>query len=120
LHQDLQIALSRDDADVEKVQPALAQTRRSGVTPEDVSLEFGFRKIIEKWAVRWQASPDDVDCLQDMNRVLDVLDILPFQVNLWVAQNAAYEVVKTAGVRISEESARIALRLGVAAAQDLP
>jgi hypothetical protein len=36
-----------------------------------------------------------------------------------VAQNAAYEVVKTAGVRISEESARIALTLGVAAGRDL-
>ncbi len=42
-----------------------------------------------------------------------MLDILPFAVNLWVAQNAAYEVLKGSGAQVSKESAAIALRLGV-------
>ena len=52
-----------------------------------------------------------------MNRVLDVLDILPFKINLWMAQNAAYDVVKGGSRRASEQSAAIALRLGVVAGQ---
>jgi alpha-amylase/alpha-mannosidase (GH57 family) len=117
LHQDLQTALSRDDVAVERVQPVLEQVRRSGVSPEEVSLEFAFRQVLEKCALRWQASPDDADAVEDMNRVLDVLDILPFKINLWMAQNAAYDVVKGGSRRASEQSGAIALRLGVVAGQ---
>ena len=116
LHQDLQAALSREDVDVAKVKPLLDQIRRSGVSPEEVSLEFAFRQVVEKWALQWRDSPDDADAREAMNRVLDVLDMLPFQVNLWAAQNAAYEVVKGSGAEASEESAAIAFRLGVAPA----
>jgi hypothetical protein len=45
LHQDLQTALSRDDVDVEKVRQLLDQIRRSGVSPEEVGLEFAFRRF---------------------------------------------------------------------------
>ena len=116
LHQDLQTALSREDVDAAKVKPLLDQIRRSGVSPEEVSLEFAFRQVVEKWALKWRDSPDDPDAREALSRVLDVLDILPFQVNLWAAQNAAYEVVKGSGAEVSEESAAIAFRLGVAPA----
>ena len=118
LHQDLQIALSRDDVDAEKIRQLLDQIRRSGASPEEVSLEFAFRQVLEKSALRWQASPDDADAVEAMNRLLDVLDILPFQVNLWEAQNAAYEVAKNSAAQVSGESGAIALRLGVALGED--
>jgi alpha-amylase/alpha-mannosidase (GH57 family) len=119
LHQDLQTALSGDDIDVEKVRQLLDQGRRSGLSPEQVSLEFAFRQVLEKSASRWQASPDDANAVEAMNRLLDVRDILPFEVILWAAQNAAYEVVKASGSPVSEESTAIALRLGVAPGQYL-
>jgi hypothetical protein len=68
--------------------------------------------------LRWQVSPENGDTVETMNRVLDVLDILPFQVNLWEAQNAAYEVAKDPAAQVSEESATIALRLGIAPGED--
>jgi len=117
LHQDLQAALSREDVDAGKVQPLLDQIRRSGVSPEAVNLEFAFRQILEKWASEWRASPDDEAVREALRRVLDVLDILPFPVNLWKAQNAAYEVMRGSGAVVSEECAAIALRLGVALRQ---
>ena len=117
LHQDLQTALSREDVDVAKVKPLLDQIRRSGVSPEEVSLEFAFRQVVEKWALEWRDSPDDPHAREALGRVLDVLDLLPFQVNLWAVQNAAYEVVKRSGAQVSEQSAAIAFRLGVAPAR---
>jgi hypothetical protein len=114
LQQDLHTALSRDDVHVEKILPLLDQIRRSGVSLEEVSLEFAFRRVLEKLAGRWRASPQDAEAVEAMSRVLDVLAILPFQVNLWLAQNAAYDVMKGALVRASKESVNIALRLGVA------
>ena len=115
LHQDQQTALSQDDADRDNIRQLLDQLRRSGITTEQVSLEFAFRQVLEKWALRWEADPADVDAERAMNRLLNILDILPFQVNLWMVQNAAYEVVKGSMVPVSEESAQIAARLGVAA-----
>jgi hypothetical protein len=115
LHQDLQTALSHDDADRDNIRQLLDQLRRSGIATEQVSLEFAFRQVLEKWALRWKANPADLDAERAMNRLLNVLDVLPFQVNLWMVQNAAYEVVRGATVPVSEESAQIAVRLGVAA-----
>jgi alpha-amylase/alpha-mannosidase (GH57 family) len=117
LQQDLQDALSRDDVDADRVRPVLDQIRRSGVALEPVSLEFAFRQVLERAGRRWQEAPDDADAIHAMNRLLDVLEILPFQVNLWVAQNAAYDVLKNSSNGVSDPSAGIALRLGVAGRQ---
>jgi hypothetical protein len=115
LHEDLQAALSRDDVEVARVRPILDQFRLSGVGVEDVSLEFAFRGVIERLAGRWQASPEDPEAVRAMHRALDVLDILPFPINLWRAQNAAYAVVKGGtSLPALPESTRIAARLGVA------
>jgi hypothetical protein len=118
LHQDLQTALSRDDVDVEKVRQLLDQGRQSGLSLEEVSLEFAFRQVLEKSPSRWQTNPIDADAVEAVNRMLDVLDILPFQVNLWAAQNAAYEVVRAPGAASLGGVRAIALRLGVAPGQD--
>src|SRR5581483_10507654 len=113
LQQDLQSALSRDDLTAEQIRPLLDQIRRSGVTLEEVALEFVFRQILDAFAFRWRESPDNASAIEAMNRVLSVLEVLPFSVNLWAAQNAAYDVLKRSGAGVSESSRQIALRLGV-------
>jgi hypothetical protein len=117
LHQDLQAALSRSDVDVAMVRPLLDQIRRSGAKPEEVSLEFAFRQVLEKFARRWRDDPTDTEAVDALNRVLNVLDILPFKVNLWAAQNVAYDVVNEVSAEGSGRFLKIALRLGVAAGQ---
>lgn len=114
LHSDLQSALSRPGVDAGAIVALFDQARRSGISPDSVSLEFGFRQVLDKAARRWRDSPDDPEAIENVNRLLDVLQILPFQVNLWSAQNAVYEVLKRREGLASKETESIALRLGVA------
>lgn len=115
LHEDLQSVLSRDDVSVDSVSPMLEQIRRSGVSPEVVGLEFVFRKVLQRAAARWQESPDDADAVNAMERILAVMEILPFKVNLWAAQNSAYETVHQKAAGTNPRSVAIAKRLRVAA-----
>jgi alpha-amylase/alpha-mannosidase (GH57 family) len=115
LHQDLQTALSRDRLDPDRVRDLLDQVRRSGVAPDWVSLEFVFRQRLERATWRWRDSPEDLEEIEAMEWALDVLDLLPFTVNLWEVQNVAYDVVRGNGkARTDEVSLGIARRLGVA------
>jgi uncharacterized protein DUF3536 len=111
LHQDLQAALSQPDLEIAKVQPLLDQIRLSGAAVDEVNLEFAFRAVFEDIARRWRTSPGGPQSVKSMLRALDVLDALPFRVNLWTVQNLAYEVLRSQGV--SAESTVIAGRLGV-------
>jgi hypothetical protein len=60
-----------------------------------------------------------MEAVMQMEKALDVLDLLPFEINLWTAQNMAYDVLRLSPTGQNEEwrraSAGLARRLGVAA-----
>ncbi len=97
LNEDLLAAVSRDEPDAERIHEILDQVRRAGIPLDLVALEFSFRKSMERIAERFRVSPTDLERLQSFEKVTAICPSLPFEVNLWGAQNVYFEVLKTWG-----------------------
>ena len=95
LNEDLLAAFSEDSPDHQRVHELLEEVKRTGVPLDTVTLEFALRKTMERSAERLQANPAERGALQDFDRVVALCRSLPFDVNLWAAQNAYYEVMQS-------------------------
>jgi hypothetical protein len=95
LHEDLLGALSADEPDPCQVQAVLEQIRRTGILLDNVTLEFAFRKTVERAAEAFCRNPKEQQLLERFDKVVSLCPLLPFQVNLWTARNAYHLVRET-------------------------
>ncbi len=105
LHEDLLGALSADQPDLCQVQGVLEQIRRTGILLDYVTLEFAFRKTLERAAEAFCRNPKDQHLLERFDKVVSLCPLLPFQVNLWAAQNAYHLVRETRSAESREPEA---------------
>nr|NIM98541.1 glycoside hydrolase [candidate division Zixibacteria bacterium] len=73
--------------------PLLEEVTLAGISLDTDTLEFAFRKSIERMADRLLASPTELGLLQRLEAALSVLGSLPFEVNLWKVQNICYDLL---------------------------
>ncbi len=92
LHTELKRRFHEDDMDPGHIGSILQEARGVGVEFDAESLEFDFRKGLEKTANLLGAEPRDVECLVRLESALSLLDFLPFSVNLRSVQNLFYEL----------------------------
>ena len=95
LNEDLLAALSVDEPDEPRVRSILEEVKRTGIPLDVVTLEFRFRRTVERAAQRLYEQPRDLGLLLSFERVTGLCSSLPFEVNLWQAQNVFYEVMRT-------------------------
>ena len=92
--------------DLKKSREILDEIRRTGVTPDAVTLEFALRQTIERLFTRFVADPMEPGLLQRLQETIELVLSLPFQVRLWEAQNTYYRMMReVAGESESEPSA---------------
>lgn len=106
LHEDLLRVLSADEPDAERLRGILEQVRRTGILLDHVTLEFAYRQAVERAAAVFRAAPEDQDLLDRFLRVVSLCELLPFQVNLWQAQNIYDAVRKDLQATMEQEVAR--------------
>ena len=94
LHEEFLVALSAGEPDPERIQGVLEQIRATGINLDTVTAEYTLRKTLDK-AGQSLLQRGDLESMQQLEKVLRVCPLLPFQVNLWVPQNTYYEVLTT-------------------------
>ena len=87
LHENLMDALASDDADRAHIEALLAEVKRTGISVDRVTLEFTFRRTLERTAVAFRKSPLEDEIIRRFERLAEVCRVLPFPINLWAAQN---------------------------------
>jgi len=92
LNEDLLTELSRDEPDPRRVAEILAQVDEAGILVDTVTLEFAFRRTIERAGERFQERPADLAKLRSFEKTVSICAALPFEVNLWAAQNVFFRV----------------------------
>lgn len=92
LHEDLQAALAAAEPNAGRVRDLLEEVRRTGIPLDKVTLEFAFRRNIERAAEAFQNEPGHRGLLDRFDRIVSLCPIVPFEVNLWAAQNAYHAV----------------------------
>jgi alpha-amylase/alpha-mannosidase (GH57 family) len=87
LHEDLLAALSADEPNASQVEAILERVRQTGIPLDTVTLEFAFRRTVERAARNFESDPLDMEKLRRFSSVVGLGPRLPFSTNLWAAQN---------------------------------
>jgi len=106
LNSDLLDAFSAEEVDLAKSKAILEEIRRTGVTPDAVTLEFALRRTIERLFTRFVANPTEPGLLQRLLETIALVITLPFQVRLWEAQNTYYAMMRTTAGDVRERAER--------------
>lgn len=86
---------SSDEFDLGRIGTLLDEAQMEDVSLDTASLEYVFRRSIERMAERLSASPTDLSLLQKLEEAAGLMESLPFEVNTWRVQNVFYEMVQT-------------------------
>ncbi|NUN24287.1 MAG: DUF3536 domain-containing protein, partial [Candidatus Jettenia caeni] len=94
LNHDLKKAFE-EGLDADKIRGIVHEIKRWNVTVDSSALEFIVRRKIEKLMDELYKNIPDISLLRKMEKKLQILSLLPFEVNLWYVQNIYYKMAKT-------------------------
>lgn len=94
LNHDLKKAFE-EGLDVDRIRGIVHEIKRWNVTVDSSALEFIVRRKIEKLMDELYKNTPDISLLRKMEKKLQILILLPFEVNLWYVQNIYYKMAKT-------------------------
>ena len=92
---DLHQTFQDDNLDLNRIEYLLEEAQLEGVSLDSTSLEYSFRKALERLAKRLAADPSDFGMLQKLEATTTLVGRLPFEVDLWKVQNICYEMLQT-------------------------
>jgi hypothetical protein len=85
--------LRQEPIDGERVKSLLETAKLEGVALDAATLEFIYRRSLQRMVKRLVIHPTEVE-LEQLNRAADLIQTLPFSVNLWEIQNAFYHLLE--------------------------
>ncbi|MFO0841796.1 MAG: malto-oligosyltrehalose synthase [Gemmataceae bacterium] len=102
---DLRWAFTDDDPDFTQIRLLVAEASEWGVHLDVKGLGYKFSKLLDRAAERWREAPLQVELLQTLLSGIDLGRELPFELNLWKAQNVFFELAQTTYPDLAELSA---------------
>ena len=93
INSDLRRQMEQDDIDIERVKQLLAAATAEGIALDTATLEFTYRKTLERIAAAFAQEPK-LTQLQRLNQAATAIALLPFPVNLWQVQNVLYQLIQ--------------------------
>ncbi|MDQ7784818.1 MAG: DUF3536 domain-containing protein [Desulfomonilaceae bacterium] len=106
LNAKLRRAFQGDGLDPEVVLPLLEEARLAGVNVDGTSLGLLAAGNVEHLAEQLLEQPDDLSCMETLNRAASLVRTLPFEVNLWKTQNICYNIVHTHWSKFKKKAGR--------------
>jgi alpha-amylase/alpha-mannosidase (GH57 family) len=102
---DLRRCLEQEQLDTEAVSSLTTRATEWQLSLDTVSLSFAMKRALDSLAVRFSEQPDDRELLGRLSSLVALRDQLPFEVDLWKAQNVYYRVLQQTAPTIYEEAA---------------
>ena len=105
LNRYLRRAFEQEEIDTERINGLLETAKVEGISLDNATLEFAFRKNIERMAERFAAEPTEAH-LRQLDTAAGLLRSLPFTVDLWKVQNVYYGMLKNVYPKMRENKER--------------
>jgi Domain of unknown function (DUF3536) len=86
--------LEQENIAADRVLSLLEAAKLDGVGLDLDTLEFGYRKNLERMTARFVADPS-LPAVERLGQAVSLLDHLPFTPDLWTVQNGVYRIVET-------------------------
>jgi len=103
---DLRWAFKDDDPDFEQIRFLVDEAKTWGLPMDGKALGFKLTKMLDRAAQRWAAQPEQLEPLATLLAGVELAGELPFESNLWTAQNVYFDVRGRAFDEAAERSAR--------------
>ena len=103
VNKDLCRSLERENIDLDRVRNLVQAAKLEGLGLDSATLEFAYRNNLERLAEKLSQAPAPAT-LQQLNRALSVIPLLPFGVNLWKIQNIYYRLSKSFYPKLKAQS----------------
>ena len=101
----LRRVFEQEEIDMERINGLLETAKVEGISLDNATLEFAFRKNIERMAERFAAEPTEAH-LRLLDTAAGLLRSLPFTVDLWKVQNVYYGMLKNVYPKMRENKER--------------
>ncbi len=85
-------ALADQATEFDTVRSLLEDARRSGFSLDASNLEPALRQRLNGLVDRWMRDPGSLEALKEVENVIALSRVQPFELNLWKSQNAYYEL----------------------------
>lgn len=95
LNSDLRKALSRSEPDVSSIRSLVEQAQIWQVQLDEAGLDYELSQTVERLSLDVRDEQDKLAAVDKLLAVLDVVDVVPFEINLFRAQNIVYELLGT-------------------------
>ena len=92
----LKRAFQQSPIDVERIKALLEEASIAGVPLDETTLEFTFRKQVERVSDRFAENPREIETLRRLVEMLELQRVLPFQLVLWSIQNKCWGALQSA------------------------
>ena len=92
---DIEKALLEEVLDIDKVQNLIGEMKKWDVPLDSVDIEFKVRHTLEGLMEKLCAFPSDITLLLEIQKRLELLRLLPIEINYWQIQNIYYRMAKT-------------------------
>jgi hypothetical protein len=99
-------AFQSDAIDPELIDTLLTEAKIQGVHLDGTNLEFIFRNRLEEMAQASVQAPADLSRIRTLKTAIDLLESLPFQVNLWAVQNAYDDICQSTRPQMQRDADR--------------
>ena len=83
-----------DDLDFTRIRGLLDEARINNIELDGATLGFALRKTIKRLSEQFLEDSDDVELMKKLEAAAGVAHNLPFEVNVWRAQNNYYQVLE--------------------------
>lgn len=92
---ELRRLLEIDDLDEPALRRMIDAARDYALELDKPSLSYAGQRAMERRGFDLLESPDDFSLLRECDRVLAVIETMPFEVNFWTTQNVFYTLLRT-------------------------
>jgi hypothetical protein len=96
LNFDIKKAFQEDVIDAVKIQNLIQDVQKWDVSLDLIDIEFTAMRKLEERMERFSHNPSDLALLLDIQKRVELLTLLPVEINLWQTQNIYYKMAKTA------------------------
>lgn len=94
LNFELRKAFSEPEVSVEKVQALSEDIRRWNIPLSEIDLEFLVRHRVEAMIKQLSAAPGAIEQIEEIQKIIDMLQSLPMEITFWQIQNDYYRTAR--------------------------
>lgn len=90
---DLRRAFGEEAPDLDRIQAILEEVRTLRIEFDTYGLAYELKQTIDRLTEQWRAHPAELPPLQRLDQIVNLARSLPFEVDLWKAQNTCYSML---------------------------